>query len=132
MTHGTKDTDENTSSAGGRTDVPAANLERRERLARGGSIYFDAGCGRSGEVEVISDCECTVCLVKQPKLLWMDGSEGEYSGGTVCLDCLRAFLAGPEACDHDWKDARNEVVTSGEICSKCNSTRAGNTQEKNP
>lgn len=29
-------------------------------------------------------------------------------------------------CDHDWKDARNKVVQSGEVCFKCMSIRAGN------
>lgn len=29
-------------------------------------------------------------------------------------------------CDHDWVDARNEYVKSGEWCPKCNSIRPGN------
>lgn len=29
-------------------------------------------------------------------------------------------------CDHEWVDARNEVVMSGEMCPKCNAIRAGN------
>lgn len=29
-------------------------------------------------------------------------------------------------CTHDWRDARNEVVVSGEFCIKCNAIRAGN------
>lgn len=29
-------------------------------------------------------------------------------------------------CDHDWRDARNEVVLSGEFCPKCRRVRAGN------
>lgn len=33
-------------------------------------------------------------------------------------------------CDHDWKDARNEHVQSGEICLKCMTIRAGNAESK--
>lgn len=29
-------------------------------------------------------------------------------------------------CEHDWQDARNEVVQSGEYCTKCFSVRPGN------
>jgi len=29
-------------------------------------------------------------------------------------------------CAHDWRDARNEVVRSGEVCVKCHAMRAGN------
>jgi len=31
-----------------------------------------------------------------------------------------------EGCDHEWVDARNEAVISGEMCSKCRTIRAGN------
>jgi hypothetical protein len=31
-----------------------------------------------------------------------------------------------DACEHEWVDARNAVVLSGEVCLKCNSIRAGN------
>ena len=30
-------------------------------------------------------------------------------------------------CEHEWVDARNQVVKSGEICLKCGAGRAGNT-----
>jgi len=30
------------------------------------------------------------------------------------------------ACDHEWIDMRNEAIISGEMCSKCRATRAGN------
>lgn len=34
--------------------------------------------------------------------------------------------AKPEACDHDWVDARNQYVKSGELCVKCGAIRSGN------
>jgi hypothetical protein len=63
-----------------------------------------------------------------------------------CPDALRvnAAMKGytPEVrwakkCEddkHDWRDARNEIVTSGEFCIKCGALRAGNaaTIEKRP
>ena len=33
-------------------------------------------------------------------------------------------------CNHEWADARNEVITSGEICTKCHALRAGNDEPK--
>ena len=39
-----------------------------------------------------------------------------------CIDQMPDGLA--IKCDHEWTDARNEVVKSGEICLKCNSMRA--------
>lgn len=38
----------------------------------------------------------------------------------------RAMGQGPQTCVHNWVDARNEVVLSGEVCTKCGSVRAGN------
>lgn len=39
--------------------------------------------------------------------------------------------APKETCDHNWVDARNEVVKSGQWCSKCNAIRPGEaTQEE--
>jgi hypothetical protein len=35
-----------------------------------------------------------------------------------------------ESCQHDWIDMRNEVITSGEMCRKCNKLRAGNESSK--
>jgi hypothetical protein len=32
----------------------------------------------------------------------------------------------PIQCEHDWKDARNKTVVSGEVCLKCFAIRAGN------
>ena len=42
---------------------------------------------------------------------------------TAQLDA--SYLEEPE-CDHDWVDARNAVVRSGEWCRKCNAIKAGN------
>ncbi len=36
------------------------------------------------------------------------------------------------ACKHDWVDARNEAITSGEYCPKCGGIRAGNEASTNP
>ena len=38
---------------------------------------------------------------------------------------------GVATCAHEWKDARNKIVESGEICLKCNSIRAGNESTDN-
>ncbi len=37
---------------------------------------------------------------------------------------------GPQAtdCNHEWSDARNKVVQSGEVCLKCYAIRSGNTR----
>ena len=40
-------------------------------------------------------------------------------------------VEGLAICNHNWVDARNEAVVSGEICLKCNSVRSGN-QERAP
>ena len=44
-------------------------------------------------------------------------------------DCLRNAL-GPDTCDHNWIDARNQFVDDGEYCSKCFSLRAMLVREK--
>lgn len=35
-----------------------------------------------------------------------------------------------DQCPHEWKDIRNKVVESGEMCFKCGSLRAGNEGEE--
>lgn len=47
------------------------------------------------------------------------------------LDALLSALREAEevlapACQHEWVDARNSAVESGEICLRCNKVRAGN------
>lgn len=38
-----------------------------------------------------------------------------------------------KTCEHDWKDARNQIVQSGEVCLKCGALRPGNrNDEGNP
>lgn len=38
-----------------------------------------------------------------------------------------------EECDHEWVDARNTFISSGEMCLKCSALRAGNqTSEVTP
>ena len=34
------------------------------------------------------------------------------------------FVSQKEECDHEWVDATNEVVESGEVCLKCHAVRA--------
>lgn len=38
-----------------------------------------------------------------------------------------------EPCQHEWIDVRNEIIESGELCTKCHAIRAGNqaTRESN-
>jgi hypothetical protein len=44
---------------------------------------------------------------------------------------LRPVDAVP--CTHEWVDARNEIVESGEICLRCNAIRPGNEEvDKSP
>lgn len=42
------------------------------------------------------------------------------------VQAAREALAGPDmpACDHEWVDARNSAVESGELCIKCHALRA--------
>lgn len=59
---------------------------------------------------------------------WTDWSGVDFQGNTM-LEVLRLACATRtkrETCEHEWKDARNEVVTSGEFCRKCHMIRAGN------
>lgn len=46
----------------------------------------------------------------------------------VCMAvaAYEKLLSEKPVCEHDWKDARNKVVTSGELCIKCFAIRAGN------
>lgn len=42
------------------------------------------------------------------------------------LSKIQALLS-PVGCQHEWLDARNSVITSGEICAKmCGAIRPGN------
>lgn len=51
----------------------------------------------------------------------IDAQEAQNKAVEVLLE-----LESPTPCDHEWTDARNEVVESGEICLKCMTIRAGN------
>lgn len=46
--------------------------------------------------------------------------------GEAVAGCLRIIFAVARTCDHDFADARNERVASGEVCLKCGAIRAGN------
>lgn len=39
---------------------------------------------------------------------------------------IMAELFGGDACEHEWIDIRNEVIKSGEMCSKCMKLKSGN------
>lgn len=41
------------------------------------------------------------------------------------IDDVKGQWSGPKepSCDHEWIDARNEVITSGEVCLKCRDVR---------
>ena len=55
---------------------------------------------------------------------------GEIAYHSVCCDARHMAdkaLAEIPVCEHDWVDARNSVVQSGEYCPKCGAIRAGNT-----
>jgi hypothetical protein len=43
-----------------------------------------------------------------------------------------SLMVRKEVCAHEWVDARNSVVESGEICPKCNAIREGNATAQNP
>ncbi|WP_093114002.1 hypothetical protein [Pseudomonas sp. bs2935] len=43
-----------------------------------------------------------------------------------CIVAALSTTAKPDACDHDWVDARNQYVKSGELCVKCGAIRSGN------
>jgi hypothetical protein len=53
--------------------------------------------------------------------------DGEWRGRCTCA----AGAAAPDerkakACSHEWVDARNKYIKSGELCVKCFAMRAGN------
>lgn len=48
------------------------------------------------------------------------------------VGAFKTRLPQKPKCEHEWVDARNKVVTSGEVCLKCNSIRAGNVDEVAP
>lgn len=57
---------------------------------------------------------------------WLEG--GPTQNLYICCPYCGAELeeVSAEQCEHEWVDARNKVVVSGEICLKCNTLRAGN------
>ena len=46
--------------------------------------------------------------------------ENNFNYCPYCGDVLHV----KPTCEHEWVDARNAVVTSGEICKKCHAIRA--------
>lgn len=63
---------------------------------------FNGGYGRRGEIALLlpspdggTMCECDVCGRQDAPVLYIDGSEGEYSGGAICLTCATAAFEPP-------------------------------------
>ena len=52
-------------------------------------ITFDGGYGRDGNIWV-DNGKCDSCH-KEAKVLCVDASEGEYSKGEICLDCIKSL-----------------------------------------
>ena len=54
---------------------------------------FDGMSGRIGEINIVLT-RCDVCG-SDAKCVYIDGSEGEYSGGAICLDCCMKEIDKP-------------------------------------
>ena len=48
---------------------------------------FNAGYNRIGEIMVVNDI-CKICD-KEKKCIYIDGSEGEYGGASICPECAK-------------------------------------------
>ncbi|MGZ4968063.1 MAG: hypothetical protein ACXV8O_01490 [Methylobacter sp.] len=49
--------------------------------------HFEAGFDRTGVIELVID---TCCICEQEKVcVYIDGSEGEYGGASVCAECVK-------------------------------------------
>lgn len=58
-------------------------------------LLFDGDCGRQGEIW-IERTQCCKCGIEHD-VLCVDASEGEYSAGRICFDCICvAFGKRPE------------------------------------
>lgn len=83
------------------------NLEERVQLGIIGLELLERDCPCGGKSESPqANPHVTNCLVQ------------------VTLKKLRSN--DPKFCKHDWKDIRNKIVKSGEMCFNCGSIRAGN------
>ena len=52
---------------------------------------------------------------------WIEAANPGQLAGRVHSRCRKALT---DLCDHDWQDARNKAVTSGEVCLRCGAIRA--------
>ena len=52
---------------------------------------FKAGYSRQGEVFLVTDT-CVICEVVKT-CIYIDGSEGEYGGASICGDCAKKECA---------------------------------------
>lgn len=55
---------------------------------------------------------------------FIDCRNGEIQIRDISGNLIHATVVGPRKfCDHEWVSMKNEVITSGEICLKCNAIR---------
>lgn len=79
--------------------------------------------------DALSQIKATVCGDKNPR--WSGDGAIFATRARIADICDRALAAAPAAvdvfrCEHEWTDARNSVIKSGEICLKCGTIRPGN------
>lgn len=51
---------------------------------------FDGGHGRVGTI-TNGDSTCSVCGKESVRCVSIDGSDGEYDAGSICVDCMSEF-----------------------------------------
>ncbi len=76
------------------------------------------------DVVAAKECNNLITEIKKLRGAMADAKHQiELSQGGFARDILDKALY--PACEHEWTDARNKVVMSGEICLKCNAVRVG-------
>lgn len=62
-------------------------------------------------------------FIEAEHLKWFEGRNENTSPGQWA-DLIRSGAVIEEKkCEHDWKDIRNKVIESGELCFKCGAIR---------
>lgn len=91
---------------------------------------------RDGVKDIAKGLEIQLCEARNALQVIKECSEGNEPLLMSIHSIARRGLkqsgdAEKQVCEHDWKDARNQAVESGEVCIKCWAIRAGNeTSEK--
>lgn len=79
------------------------------------------------------DCESHVrelMLAAREALTWLE-SINLMAAARIEIRLENALVAcGTTRCEHEWVDATNVVVKSGEICVRCRAIRAANSQSR--